>query len=130
MVTRAYPYRLVKRSEFDELITLLHTGIENSRGRYGAYLLRDGVAGVLHPRRGARLTAIGNGGAIPDNASYAVVLQPEGVQIATLDEHYAVVLGHYHLDRSKKGGGNADGFFSLVLEKTDAGWKIIVDHTT
>ena len=47
-----------------------------------------------------------------------------------LDEHYAVVLGHYHLDRSKKGGGNADGFFSLVLEKTDAGWKIIVDHTT
>ena len=93
MVTRAYPYRLLKRSEFDELITLLHTGIENSRGRYGAYLLRDGVAGVLHPRRGARLTAIGNGGAIPDNASYAVVLQPEGVQIATLDEHYAVDSG-------------------------------------
>ena len=47
-----------------------------------------------------------------------------------LDEHYAVVLGHYHLDRSKKAGGNADGIFSLVLEKTDAGWKIIVDHTT
>ncbi len=93
MVTRAYPYRLLKRSEFDELITLLHTGIENSRGRYGAYLLRDGVAGVLHPRRGARMTAIGNGGAIPDNASYAVILQPEGVQIATLDEHYAVDSG-------------------------------------
>ena len=93
MVARAYPYRLLKRSEFDELIALLHTGIENSRGRYGAYLLRDGVAGVLHPRRGARMTAIGNGGAIPDNASYAVVLQPEGVQIATLDEHYAVDSG-------------------------------------
>jgi len=47
-----------------------------------------------------------------------------------LDEHFAVVIGRYHLERVKKEGGNADGIFSLVLEKTDKGWKIIVDHTT
>jgi uncharacterized protein (TIGR02246 family) len=47
-----------------------------------------------------------------------------------LDEHYAVVIGKYHLDRDKKSGGAADGVFSLVFEKTDEGWKIIVDHTT
>ena len=47
-----------------------------------------------------------------------------------LDEHYAVVVGKYHLERTKKAGGNADGLFSLVFEKTDTGWKIIVDHTT
>jgi ketosteroid isomerase-like protein len=47
-----------------------------------------------------------------------------------LDEHFAIVLGHYRLDRSKKAGGNAEGVFSLVLEKTRDGWKIIVDHTT
>jgi ketosteroid isomerase-like protein len=47
-----------------------------------------------------------------------------------LDEKYAVVIGKYHLDRSKKAGGPADGIFSLILEKTDRGWKIIVDHTT
>ena len=47
-----------------------------------------------------------------------------------LDEHFAVLVGKYHLTRNKKGGGDADGIFSLVLEKTDAGWKIIVDHTT
>lgn len=47
-----------------------------------------------------------------------------------LDERFAVALGHYHLDRSKKAGGPADGVFSLVFEKTDKGWKIIVDHTT
>ena len=47
-----------------------------------------------------------------------------------LDEHFAVVIGRYHLERGKKEGGNADGLFSLVLEKTDKGWKIIVDHTT
>jgi len=93
ILTRAYPYRNLKRSEFDELITLLHTGIENSRGRYGAYLLRDGVAGVLHPRRGARMTAIGNGGAIPDTSTFSVVLMPEGVQIATLGEHFAIDSG-------------------------------------
>ncbi len=93
LVTRAYPYRNLTRAQFDELVTLLHTGIENSRGRYGAYLLRDGVAGHLHPRRGARMTAIGNGGAIPDTAVFQVVLQPEGVTIATLDEHYAIDSG-------------------------------------
>lgn len=47
-----------------------------------------------------------------------------------LDERFAVVIGRYHLERSKKEGGNTDGIFSLVLEKTEKGWKIIVDHTT
>ena len=47
-----------------------------------------------------------------------------------LDEHYAIVVGHYRLERGKKVGGPADGIFSLVFEKTDRGWKIIVDHTT
>jgi ATP-dependent helicase Lhr and Lhr-like helicase len=87
---RAYPYRNLTREAFDALITLLTEGIESTRGRYGAYLLRDGVQRHLHPRRGARMIAISNGGAIPDVALYNVILQPEGVQIATLDEHFAV----------------------------------------
>jgi ATP-dependent Lhr-like helicase len=87
---RAYPYRNLTREAFNQLLTLLTEGIESSRGRYGAYLLRDGVHHHLHPRRGARSIAISNGGAIPDVALYNVILQPEGVQIATLDEHFAV----------------------------------------
>ncbi len=90
VVRRAYPYRELTREHFNELLQLLHEGIESSRGRYGAYLLRDGVHGELHARRGARMTAIANGGAIPDTSLFAVILQPEGVQIATLDEHFAV----------------------------------------
>ena len=90
VMRRAYPYRYLTRGLFDELVTLLNTGIESSRGRYGAYLLRDGVQHQIHPRRGARMIAIANGGSIPDNALYNVILQPEGVQIATLDEHFAV----------------------------------------
>lgn len=90
IVRRAYPYRNLSREEFDELVALLNQGIEASRGRYGAYLLRDGIQGELHPRRGARMISISNGGSIPDTALYSVILQPEGVQIATLDEHFAV----------------------------------------
>lgn len=52
-------------------------------------------------------------------------LQPQ-----VLDERFATVVGHYRLDRSKKAGGPAEGIFSLVFEKTDKGWKIILDHTT
>ena len=47
-----------------------------------------------------------------------------------LDEHYALITGRYHLERAKRSGGNAQGIFSLVFEKTEAGWKIILDHTS
>ncbi len=89
-VRRAWPYRDLTRTVFDEVVDLLHNGIESTRGRYGAYLLRDRVHNELHPRRGARMIAISNGGAIPDTSLFAVMLQPENVQIATLDEHFAV----------------------------------------
>jgi len=52
------------------------------------------------------------------------------LEVHPLDEKFAVVLGKFHLERGKKEGGNADGLFSLIFEKTDQGWKIIVDHTT
>ena len=87
---RAHPYRALAWKDFDAALHLLTEGIESSRGRYGAYLLRDRVQGRVQARRGARTTAITNGGAIPDAALFPVILQPEGVQIATLDEHFAV----------------------------------------
>lgn len=93
VVRRAMPFRELTRSRFHAVVELLSHGIEASRGRYGAYLLRDGINRQLHPRRGARAIAIANGGAIPDTALYSVVLQPENVQIATLDEHFAVDSG-------------------------------------
>jgi ATP-dependent Lhr-like helicase len=90
VLRRAWPYRNLSREQYEELLGLLHNGIESSRGRYGAYLLRDRVQNQLHARRGARMVAISNGGAIPDTSIFAVMLQPENVQIATLDEHFAV----------------------------------------
>jgi ATP-dependent helicase Lhr and Lhr-like helicase len=90
VLRRAHPYRELTREEFDELLCLLSEGIESSRGRYGAYLLRDRVQGRLQARRGARTIAISNGGTIPDTALFSVIVQPEGIQIATLDEDFAI----------------------------------------
>jgi ATP-dependent Lhr-like helicase len=89
-VRRAYPYRDLARDQFENLIEMLSEGIHARRGRYGAYLLRDRVNHRLHGRRGARLTAITSGGAIPDNALYAVIAEPEGTVVGTVDEDFAV----------------------------------------
>jgi ATP-dependent Lhr-like helicase len=89
-VTRAYPYQDLTRSEFDEIVEMLAQGIAARRGRYGAYLHRDRVNGRVRGRRGSRIAAITAGGAIPDNALYAVVAEPEGTPIGTVDEDFAV----------------------------------------
>jgi ketosteroid isomerase-like protein len=64
------------------------------------------------------------------NAASMGTLGFSELEVHPLSETFAVCLGKYHLDRSKKEGGPADGMFSLVFEKTDQGWKIVVDHTT
>jgi ketosteroid isomerase-like protein len=52
------------------------------------------------------------------------------LEVHPLSETFAVCIGKYHLERSKKEGGPAEGIFSLIFEKTEEGWKIVVDHTT
>jgi uncharacterized protein (TIGR02246 family) len=51
------------------------------------------------------------------------------VEVHPLDAHFATVLGNFHLERTAEGGGNADGNYSLVMEKTAEGWKIALDHS-
>lgn len=44
---------------------------------------------------------------------------------------FAVVTGHFHLERSQKGEAKKDdGIFSLVWRKGPEGWKILLDHTS
>ena len=54
----------------------------------------------------------------------------DNLEVHPLDAHVALVTGRYHLTRSANGGGDAQGIFSLVFEKTPAGWKIVLDHTS
>ncbi len=89
-VRRPWPYRTLDRGDFDRVLEVLSEGISTARGRSGAYLHRDAVNRRVRGRRGARLTAITSGGAIPDTAQYLVVAEPEGVTVGTLDEDFAV----------------------------------------
>jgi ATP-dependent Lhr-like helicase len=50
----------------------------------------DVVNNQLRGRRGARLTALTSGGAIPDNADYRVVLEPSETFLGTVNEDFAV----------------------------------------
>jgi len=89
-VRRAWPYRSVTNETFDQVLRVLSEGYTTSRGRRGAYLHRDEVNHRIRPRRSARLTAITNGGAIPDNFDYEVRLEPEGLKIGTVNEDLAL----------------------------------------
>ena len=90
LVRRAYPYKDLARSDFDEIVEMLSEGIDSKHGRRGAHLHHDRVNRRLLGKRGSRLTAITNGGAIPDNALYTVVAEPEGNTVGTVDEDFAV----------------------------------------
>ncbi len=85
-----YSYRALDRRDFDDIVAMLSDGIVTARGRAGAYLHRDQVNHRVRGRRGARLAAITSGGAIPDNANYLVVAEPEGATVGTVDEDFAV----------------------------------------
>jgi ATP-dependent helicase Lhr and Lhr-like helicase len=90
LMRRAHPYRELRREEFDECVRMLAEGFSTRRGRRGALLHHDAVNKMLRARKGARLTAITSGGAIPDNADYKVMLEPEGHLVGTVNEDFAV----------------------------------------
>ena len=90
LVRRAYCYADLTRGEFDAVVDMLSEGISTKRGRSGAFLHRDRVHGVVRGRRGARLAAITSGGAIPDNAQFLVLAEPDETVVGTLDEDFAV----------------------------------------
>ncbi len=90
LVKKAYPYRNLERKEFDEIVTMLSDGFATKRGRRSAYLHRDMVNDTIRARKGAKLTAIVSGGAIPDNFDYDVILEPSGTYLGTLNEDFAI----------------------------------------
>src|SRR6202045_2909096 len=85
----AYPYRELAREDFDECVSMLAQGFSTRRGRHGALIHHYAVNGMLRARKGARLTSITSGGAIPDNADYKVVLEPEALTVGTVKENFA-----------------------------------------
>jgi len=89
MVRCAWPYRALSRNSFDQVIRMLADGYTTRRGRQATHVHFDVVNGLLRGRRGARLMAITNGGAIPDQFDYNVVMLPEEFSVGTLNEDFA-----------------------------------------
>ncbi len=103
LFNRAWSYRNLSREEFDQLVMMLGEGYSSRRGRSGALLHLDRINGRIRPRKSARLTALTNGGAIPDMFEYQVVLDPDDIVVGSLNEDFALeslpgdifTLGHH-----------------------------------
>ena len=90
LLTQAYPYRELSRERFDDVVRMLSEGVAGRWGRTTAYLHRDGVNRKVKARRGARMMAVSNGGAIPDTADYRVIAEPDGAMVGTVNEDFAI----------------------------------------
>ena len=90
ILRRASPYAALDDAHYQALLKMLAEGYNGRQGMRSAYLHRDAVSGNLRGRRGAKLTAVTSGGTIPDNADYAVLLEPQGLNIGSVNEDFAV----------------------------------------
>ncbi|WLH62341.1 DEAD/DEAH box helicase [Pseudomonas sp. FP2300] len=87
---RASPYAELDDDHYQALLHMLAEGLNGRQGVRGAYLHRDAVSRTLRGRRGSKLTAVTSGGTIPDNADYSVLLEPQGLNIGSVNEDFAV----------------------------------------
>ncbi|MCQ4259159.1 DEAD/DEAH box helicase [Stutzerimonas stutzeri] len=90
LIRRAMPYSTLSEDNYQALLTMLAEGYTTRHGARGAYLHRDLVNRSLRERRGGRLTALTSGGTIADNSDYSVLLEPQGFNIGTVNEDFAV----------------------------------------
>ncbi|MEO7427492.1 MAG: DEAD/DEAH box helicase [Fibrobacteria bacterium] len=87
---QAYPFRDLEIGTFREITEMLSLGFTTRRGRRAAHVHLDGVNDRLRGRPGARLTALTNGGAIPDTFDYDVKLEPGNTLLGTVNEDFAI----------------------------------------
>ena len=85
----AWPYQAMSEKDYKEVVEMLAEGFSTRRGRRSAHIHRDQVNKKLRGRRGAKLIAVTNGGAIPDQFDYDVILSPSGLRIGTLNEDFS-----------------------------------------
>ncbi|MBA1203400.1 DEAD/DEAH box helicase [Pseudomonas capeferrum] len=87
---QAEPYARLDEGHYQALLRMLAEGYNGRQGIRSAYLHRDAVSGTLRGRRGSQLTALTSGGTIPESADYAVSLEPQGLNIGSVNEDFAV----------------------------------------
>ena len=90
LAREAMPYRSLIRTDFDEVVAALSEGIGEGGGAAPPLLHHDQINGVLRGRRAARLTALTNGGVIPETGDYRVLAEPDGTFIGSVNEDFAI----------------------------------------
>ncbi|MCP1498194.1 ATP-dependent Lhr-like helicase [Pseudomonas migulae] len=90
MFRNASPYAGLDEKHYQALLQMLAEGYNGRQGIRSAFLHRDAVTRTLRGRRGSKLTAVTSGGTIPDNADYSVLLEPQGLNIGSVNEDFAV----------------------------------------
>lgn len=90
LVTAVAPYASLSRERFDEIVEMLADGIGEGAGRAFPQLHYDRINGTVQGRRGARLTALLNGGTIPETGDYRVILEPDETFVGTVNEDFAI----------------------------------------
>ena len=105
-----------------------------NQGDLNAYLAvfkdADDTEAILNgPVRGfAKITAAYH--ATFPNKEAMGTLEQSAVEVRELGPTFALAMGHYRLLRSRKSGGEADGNFTEIFEKTEQGWKLIFSENT
>ncbi len=105
--------------DFQRTLELVSDGVVTGRGRRGAYLHRDLVNHRVLPRRGARLAALLNAGAIPETGDYRVLADPDDTFVGAVNEDFAI--------ESLPGDVFLLGSHSWRIRRVEAGVVRVVD---
>ena len=90
LMRKATPFAGLSRKDYDEIVEMLAAGVGDGAGRAPRLLHHDRINGVLRGRRGARLTALTNGGTIPETGDYAVIKEPDEIKVGSVNEDFAM----------------------------------------
>ncbi|WP_154223934.1 DEAD/DEAH box helicase [Marinicella rhabdoformis] len=85
----AYLYRNMTSSQFYQVIQMLADGFSKRATFQKALVFFDAVTDEVRARKSSMLTAVLNGGTIPDQFDYDVRLLPDDIKIGTLNEDFS-----------------------------------------
>lgn len=85
----AHSYHSLSEAEFRKVVQMLAEGYSRRATYQKAWITFDAIKDEIRPRKGAQLTAVLNGGTIPDHFDYDVRLLPDDINIGTLNEDFS-----------------------------------------
>lgn len=84
-----YCYRLLSFDQFESVINMLAQGYSGSAVPQKALIFYNRVEKTLISKKSTQLTALLNGGTIPDHFDYDVELLPSGIKIGSVNEDFS-----------------------------------------